>query len=43
MYPNQEVIKPHLRLATEEDCLYLSDNLREADYREIQATTGLPH
>ena len=42
MYPNQEVIRPHLRLATEKDCIYLADNLREDDYREIQATTGLP-
>lgn len=34
--------KPYLRLANEEDCHYLSYNLREADYREIKAVTGLP-
>jgi len=43
MYPNQEVIKPHLRLATEQDCLYLAENLREEDYREIQAALAYLH
>ena len=34
--------KPYLRLATEDDCIYLAENLREDDYREIKAVTGLP-
>jgi hypothetical protein len=34
--------KPHLRLATEIDCIYLSENLREDDIQEIKAVTGLP-
>jgi len=42
MSPNQTLTKPYLRLATEDDCIYLAENLREDDYREIQAVTGLP-
>ena len=42
MSPNQTLIKPYLRLATEDDCIYLAENLREDDYREIKAVTGLP-
>ena len=42
MYPNQELIKPYLRIATEQDCLFLSENLREDDYKEIKAVTGSP-
>lgn len=42
MYPNQKAIKPYLRVATEQDCLFLSENLREDDYKEIQAVVGLP-
>ena len=34
--------KPHLRLATEIDCIYLSEHLREDDLQEIKAVTGLP-
>jgi len=34
--------KPYLRIATEQDCHYLSKNLRIEDIREIQAATGLP-
>ena len=34
--------KPHLRLASENDCIYLSENLREEDKQEIKAVTGLP-
>ena len=34
--------RPHLRLATEVDCIYLSENLREEDKQEIKAVTGLP-
>lgn len=37
-----ERIKPHLRLATEKDCHYLSTRLREDDYQEIKAMTGYP-
>jgi len=33
--------KPHLRVATEEDCIYLSTRLRKEDYQEIKAVTGL--
>ena len=33
---------PHLRLATEVDCIYLSEHLRKEDIQEIQAVTGLP-
>ena len=34
--------KPHLRVATEQDCIYLSENLRKEDYQEIKAVSGLP-
>ena len=34
--------KPLLRLASEIDCIYLSENLRKEDIQEIQAVTGLP-
>tara|TARA_B100000959_G_C14977357_1_gene622058 strand:+ start:516 stop:986 length:471 start_codon:yes stop_codon:yes gene_type:complete len=34
--------KPHLRLATEIDCIYLSENLRDDDIQEIKAVTDLP-
>ena len=33
--------KPHLRVATEADCIYLSKRLREEDYQEIKAGSGL--
>lgn len=42
MSAKQTVTKPYLRIATEQDCLYLSENLRIDDYREIKAVTGLP-
>ena len=42
MSPNQTLTKPYLRLANEDDCIYLAENLREDDYREIKAVTGLP-
>jgi hypothetical protein len=42
MSPNQALTKPYLRLANEDDCIYLAENLREDDYREIKAVTGLP-
>lgn len=42
MSPRHPILKPHLRIATEDDCIYLSKNLRDDDYREIQAVTGLP-
>jgi hypothetical protein len=42
MSPRHQVLKPHLRIATEDDCIYLSKNLREEDYQEIKAVTGLP-
>ena len=31
---------PHLRLATEVDCIYLSENLRKEDIQEIKAVMG---
>ena len=31
---------PHLRLATEVDCIYLSENLRQEDIQEIKAVVG---
>ena len=34
-------LKPHLRVATEEDCIYLSKRLRKEDYQEIKAVSGL--
>lgn len=34
-------LKPHLRVATEQDCIYLSKNLRKEDYQEIKAVSGL--
>ena len=37
-----ERLKPHLRVATKEDCHYLSTRLRKDDYQEIKAMTGLP-
>jgi hypothetical protein len=42
MSPRHQTLKPHLRIATEEDCIYLSKNLRDEDIREIKAVTGLP-
>ena len=33
---------PHLRLASEVDCIYFSEHLRKEDIQEIQAVTGLP-
>lgn len=42
MSPKHLIHKPYLRLATEEDCIYLSKNLRQADIDEIKAVTGLP-
>ena len=35
-------LKPHLRVATEQDCIYLSENLRKEDYQEIKEVSGLP-
>ncbi len=34
-------LKPHLRVATEQDCIYLSKKLRKEDYQEIKAVSGL--
>ena len=34
-------LKPHLRVATEQDCIYLSKRLRKEDYQEIKAVSGL--
>ena len=31
---------PHLRLATEVDCIYLSEHLRKEDIQEIKAVVG---
>ena len=31
---------PHLRLATEVDCIYLSEHLRKEDIQEIKAVMG---
>ncbi len=31
---------PHLRLASEVDCIYLSEHLRKEDIQEIKAVTG---
>jgi len=42
MLHKQHYPKPFIRTATEKDCLYLSKNLRKADYREIQAVCNLP-
>ena len=42
MFLKHQTPKPHLRLATEVDCIYLSENLREEDIQEIKAVTGLP-
>lgn len=36
-----EAIKPYLRVATQEDCHYLSTRLRKEDYQEIKAMTGM--
>ena len=41
MFLKHQTPKPHLRLATEVDCIYLSENLREEDIQEIKAVTGL--
>ena len=41
MFLKHQTPKPHLRLATEVDCIYLSENLREDDIQEIKAVTGL--
>ena len=41
-FSSHQTPKPHLRLATEVDCIYLSENLREDDIQEIKAVTGLP-
>ena len=37
----QNQLKPHLRVATEEDCIYLSKRLRQEDFQEIKAVSGL--
>ena len=42
MFLKPQTPKPHLRLASEIDCIYLSENLRKEDIQEIQAVTGLP-
>ena len=42
MFLKHPTHKPHLRLASENDCIYLSENLREEDKQEIKAVTGLP-
>ena len=42
MFLKPQTPKPHLRLASEIDCIYLSEHLREDDKQEIQAVTGLP-
>ena len=42
MFLKPQTPKPHLRLASEIDCIYLSENLREEDKQEIKAVTGLP-
>ena len=42
MFLKPQTLKPHLRLASEIDCIYLSENLRKEDIQEIQAVTGLP-
>jgi len=34
-------LKPHLRIATEKDCIYLAKKLRKEDYQEIKAASGL--
>ena len=36
----QNQLKPHLRVATEEDCIYLSKRLRQEDFQEIKAVSG---
>jgi hypothetical protein len=42
MYLKHQVAKPYIRVATENDCWFLSKNLREEDYQEIKASSGLP-
>ena len=42
MFLKPQTPKPHLRLASEIDCIYLSENLRKEDIQEIQGVTGLP-
>ena len=42
MYLKHQVPKPYIRIATENDCWFLSKNLRKEDYQEIKASTGLP-
>ena len=42
MFLKPQTPKPHLRLASEIDCIYLSENLRKEDIQEIQTVTGLP-
>ena len=40
MFLKHPTHKPHLRLASENDCIYLSENLREDDQQAIKAVTG---
>lgn len=42
MFHNQVHLKPYLRLATEDDCIYLAEYLRKEDIQEIYAVTGVP-
>ena len=42
MFLNPVQRRPYVRVANENDCLWLADNLREDDYNEINAVTGLP-
>ena len=40
MFLKPQTPKPHLRLASEIDCIYLSENLRKEDIQEIKAVVG---
>ena len=40
MFLKPQTPKPHLRLASEIDCIYLSENLRKEDIQEIKAVMG---